>query len=216
MFSKNRQKRFAIVSMLPLLLLGLWLASGGTKSFVPSHYSASCSNGKCLGWASEQAMNPREGVFLGNPFSGGARLEGDLAAWIIRDGAVDPQFLSIRAVRPDALPCSLTYTEKLEEQSLVGGALKTIAVIKDVFHLECGNASVANFRFADRALQIGLVDALIENADNRAAFDATQKRISMLSFFAPFAAFGLLWILALLLHRAFAYVWYGSAKGRKE
>jgi hypothetical protein len=212
MFNRSRQKRFAIVAMFPLLLMGIWLFNGGVKRFVRSHYIASCTDGKCSSFAADEASNPADGIYLDSPFGNGARLEGNLVAWIVRDGAADREFLSIPAQRADGSACSLTYSEKMEQMANSGGKLTTVGIIKDVFSLQCGTASIATFRFADRDVQIALVNQLIENADNRALFYLNQRRIALALFFAPFLAFGLIWIVVLLLRRVLNFVWTGSAK----
>lgn len=213
MFSRNRKTRFAVVSLLPLLLLGLWLADGGFKRFVPSHYHASCNRGTCTSWESEQPMGHDAGVFLGSPFSGGAVLVGDLSAWIFPAGSAARRFISIPANRAEPTPCFLSYFDRLEHQSFIAGALKTDSVMEDVFELQCGGASIPYFRFVDKDLQVALVGAWNNNAQSRAEFYADQKRISILAFFAPFVAFGFLWLAGAALYGIVRYVWDGSVKG---
>jgi len=212
MFSRSRKTRFIIVSFLPLLLLGLWLAGGGFKRFVPSHYNASCNRGECTSWESEQPTGYDAGLFLDSPFSGGAFLEGGLAAWILPEGSRVRKFVNISASRVESTPCFLSYFDRLEHQKFIEGSLRTDSVMEDIFGLQCGSASIPYFRFVDKDLQLALVGAWNKNTKDRAEFYRNQKRISILSFFAPFVAFGFLWFAAAALNRIIKYVRGGRIK----
>lgn len=205
----TRRNRLLVVLMIPALLLGSWLAIDGVGKLMPSYYHATCSGGKCTSIQSDQPVNATTGIYLGNPFAGGARLEGNLAAWIVLHGSDDRTFLDVPSHRVEQSPCYLTYSEKLERQEFIDSALQTVATIKNVFQLECGTASVTNFRFADEGLQIALVDQLISNDENRSAFNQRQERLSVVAFFAPLVALALLWGCLAIVSRLYRYVWFG-------
>jgi len=214
MLNKNQKKRLIIVSIIPLILLGIWCAEIGHKKFFKSNYFAQCTkSGNCVSHETEEPAyyeTMYSGIFLGNPF-GGTALEGGINEPIILATTNTEKLLTIPSKRSGRdFGCFIQYSKQFDTLETVNEVAKVTSSLFDTFNLDCGPYSPKDrFRFKNKDVHDGIVAAIYKDQELRGEFYDRQKRRSIAAFFAPFVVFFGSWFLLSLMSSVLRFIRYG-------
>jgi len=221
--NKAQFKRLALVLVIPLLLLGWWMAE--VELFIEHHFITECSPHKytspCF-----SIIASRTGA-LGWSNSGGvymhfhARLDSGLNEDIISTAGSVVEIRNGAVVRREALGAG--ERQNLYIPANLGAGLysgcfleKYAGVESGRWHLRCGSSFSEEFRFADSSVNERFLNlSKIAAAEISRMMNVSRGRY-IFSIFIPVGVFFLLSLLALVAVKIFSFVRYGVQRKQES
>lgn len=221
MLNTKQKKRFVLVLILPLIIVGLWLSEKWDKLLGPSYLNIECNiyDGRCISYHSDlsyYATQRKDGLSLVSSsrsstldrFSdSSATITGALHQQIVLIDSGVTKTLKFRVSQNEDFPsCYIEYYKQLDQMDLVDGKLKVKSSTHDFFDLDCNEFSENGFRFADKNMHENVVIAWNKSVELARESYKGRSRVSIFAFIFPFILFGCLWGLVAFFVAIFRFV----------
>lgn len=242
MFGLNKQqlRRFHLVALIPLLLLGVWFADGEFENYFPTKLWSYCSlDGGCRFFKSVNEMDSDDGINFKLPvvgvWDGGINqsFESHDFSPAKFNGSIDEPILSIQGNVASRLIINRNdrhpfYSESFNgcdfyqikvvsiENSSAGVATKAgdskAAPYTDIFNFDCGAKSKNWFIFTNPEVQRQYINLFETHRRNMLEHKKEVARYNLISFFVPLILYFLLFSAILLVNSVIRFVRFGLEK----